>query len=109
MTDRVLLVTTAPAEAVDAVLNAIAEAGGGVIGSYTHCAFMNSGQGRFRPDKTANPHSGQRETINSVDEMRIESFCERDQARAVADAVKAAHPYEQPVIYLIPLLDVDAL
>lgn len=109
MSDRIMLVTTVPPEAVDDLLDAISSAGGGVVGSYTHCAFMNSGQGRFRPDAAANPHIGARESINSVDEMRIESFCDRDKARAVVQAIRAAHPYEEPLIFLIPLLDVDAL
>lgn len=101
---QVMVVVTVPPNHVDAVLDAIAAAGGGQIGHYTHCAFVSPGTGRFKPDAKADPHVGARETINSVDEIRIETFCRRDRARAVAAAIRAAHPYEEPVIYLLPLL-----
>lgn len=101
---QILIITTAPEAAVEAVLEAIASAGGGIIGAYTHCAFTNPGVGRFKPSAEANPHVGTREEINAVDEVRIETFCERSRAKAVVAAIRAAHPYEEPVIYLVPLL-----
>lgn len=102
---RILIITGVPAEAVEAVLDAIASAGGGVIGAYTHCAFTNPGEGRFKPSDEADPYSGQKGHINRVDEVRIETFCSREVARAVVAAIRRAHPYQEPVIYLVPLLD----
>ncbi|MEB2367057.1 MAG: hypothetical protein OZ933_13325 [Chloroflexota bacterium] len=109
MTDELYIVTTVPESHVNAVLDAIASAGGGQIGSYTHCAFTHTGVGRFKPAGDAHPHIGAVGEINAVDEWRIETFCARSQGRAVVDAIRAAHPYEQPVIYVIPLLDPDTL
>jgi len=103
-TEKMMIVTGVPAEAVENVLEAISGAGGGIIGSYTHCAFTNEGFGRFKPDDTANPHIGAVGQVNAVAEVRIETFCERSVAKAVVAAIRAAHPYEEPVIYLIPLL-----
>lgn len=105
----ILIITTAPEAAVEAVLDAIAAAGGGEIGAYTHCAFTNDGTGRFKPSAEANPHIGAKEQINAVDEARIETFCRRNRAKAVVAAIRAAHPYEEPVIYLIPLLSENDL
>jgi hypothetical protein len=34
---------------------------------------------------------------------------ERGKAKAAVAALRAAHPYEEPVILLLPLLDADAL
>jgi hypothetical protein len=101
---QIMIVVSAPPDAVDRILDAISAAGGGVIGHYTHCAFTQPGLGRFKPDASANPHLGAKEQINAVDEVRIETFCERAVAKAVVAAIRAAHPYEEPVIYLIPLL-----
>ncbi len=101
---QVMVVVTVPPDHVDVVLEAIAAAGGGQVGHYTHCAYVSLGQGRFKPDAEADPHVGARETSNRVDEIRIETFCRRDRARAVAAAIRAAHPYEEAVIYLLPLL-----
>ena len=109
MTQRIMVVVGVPPENVEDVLGAISSAGGGIIGDYTHCAYTNPGQGRFKPGAEASPHIGAKEAINAVDEVRIESFCRRDQAKAVASAIREAHPYEEPVIYLIPLLSEDDL
>ncbi|QPC82716.1 hypothetical protein G4Y79_24030 [Phototrophicus methaneseepsis] len=107
--ERVMIVVGAPPENVTAVLDAISGAGGGIVGDYTHCAFANPGEGRFKPSAEAHPHVGDRETINRVPEVRIETFCERRLAKQVAQAIRAAHPYEEPVIYIVPLLSEDDL
>jgi hypothetical protein len=106
---QVYIVTGLPESHLEAVLDAISRAGGGIIGQYTHCAFTNQGVGRFKPDESANPHIGAKQQINAVDEWRIETFCNREQAKAVVEAIRAAHPYEEPVIYVMPMLDIEAL
>ncbi len=102
---RVLIITTLPEKNVNDVLEAIAAAGGGTVGEYTHCAFANHGTGRFKPSAAANPHVGTVGEINVEPEMRIETFCTRDIARTVVQAIRAAHPYEEPVIYIVPLIE----
>jgi hypothetical protein len=109
MSERIYIVVTVPESHLDAVLDAIASAGGGEVGEYTHCAFMNVGKGRFKPSGAATPHIGEVGAINAVEEWRIETFCERSRAKAVVRAIRAAHPYEEPVIYLLPLLDESLL
>ena len=107
--EKIMIVVTVPPENADAVLDAISSAGGGIVGSYTHCAFTHAGKGRFKTGEAAHPHVGTIAEINAVDEVRIETFCERGNARAVVAAIRRAHPYEEPVIYLIPLLAEGAL
>jgi hypothetical protein len=109
MTQQIMIIVGAPADSVEAVLDAIAGAGAGVIGEYTHCSFVNPGEGSFKPSAAANPALGEKDTINRVPEMRIETFCDRAQAKAVVQAIRDAHPYEEPVIYLVPLLAEDDL
>ena len=104
-TEQIMIVTSAPPINLEEVLGAIASAGGGVIGEYTHCAFTNLGQGQFKPSSQAQPHVGETNSVNQVDEIRIETFCERAVAKKVVAAIRQAHPYEEPVIYLIPLLN----
>ena len=106
---ELLVIVSTPAEAVDRVLEALAGAGGGVIGNYTHCAYISSGQGRFKPDAAANPHIGAIGQINRVEETQIQTFCSRANAKAVVQAIRSAHPYEEPVIYLLPLFSESAL
>ena len=109
MTQQVYIVTGAPEEALEAILDAISSAGGGIVGHYTHCAFTNAGVGRFKPDSSANPHLGAVGEINAVDEWRIETFCDLDKAKAVVQGIRAAHPYEEPVVYVMPLMNIDDL
>ena len=105
MSQRLMIVFGVPPTHLDAVLNAMAEAGAGQIGEYTHCSYTSEGTGRFKPGSSANPAVGEREAINAVPEVRVETFCPRERARAVVAAIRAAHPYEEPVLYLLPLLD----
>ena len=103
--ERLMIIFGVPTEHLDAVLAAMAEAGAGVVGEYTHCAFTSEGVGQFKPSAAAHPAYGQRDQINHVPETRVETFCERHQASAIVRAIRRAHPYEEPVIYVIPLLD----
>jgi hypothetical protein len=103
-TQQVLIVVTVPPDNVEVLLEAISAAGGGIVGDYTHCAYSSAGTGRFKPSAAAKPNLGAKSTINTVEEHRIETFCDRQQAKAVVAAIRAAHPYEEPVIYVIPLL-----
>ena len=106
---QLMIVVTTPPASVESLLDAISAAGGGTIGHYTHCAFTSSGQGHFKPGAAANPHVGAVGHLNTVEEVRIETFCSRSSARAVVQAIRAAHPYEEPVIFIIPLLAEDEL
>lgn len=54
---------------------------------------------------TTVPHIGKTDAINAVDEWRVETFCDRSAAREVVAAIRQAHPYEEPVVYVLPLLD----
>lgn len=109
MSERVMIITGVPSEAADDVLNAIAGAGGGIAGEYTHCAFTHLGFGQFKPADDADPHVGKIGQVNRVAEVRIETFCERNVAKQVVQAIKQAHPYEEVVVYVLPLLSEDDL
>lgn len=104
-TNRVQIVVTVPALHLNDVLEAMAAAGAGVVGDYTHCSYRSIGTGRFKPGANANPAIGENERITEVEEYRIETICERKSVYAVCKAIRAAHPYEEPLIYLFPLLD----
>ena len=100
----IMIIVGAPTDHITAILDAIAQAGGAIIGDYTHCSFSNAGQGTFKPGEGATPHTGEKGALNRVAETRLETFCDIRRAKAVVQAIRAAHPYEEPVIYLVPLL-----
>ena len=101
---ELMIVVGVPEPHVEVILDAIADAGGGVLGEYTYCAYVSTGQGTFLPGDAAHPARGGRGIVNRVDEARIETFCTRARAKTIVAAIRAVHPYEEPVIYLIPLL-----
>lgn len=107
--DKLQIVFTVSRADLDPVLKAMGEAGAGVLGEYTFCSFASDGTGRFLPGEGANPHVGDVGEINAEAEVRVETFCERDRAKPIVQAIKDAHPYEEPVIYIIPLLSEDDL
>jgi dinuclear metal center YbgI/SA1388 family protein len=99
------LVTFVPPEAVDAVLDAVSDAGAGRIGDYERCSFRVRGTGTFRPGPTAAPYSGAVGEDAGEDEFRLEVELPRKRAAAVIGALTAAHPYEEVAYDLLPLVD----
>ena len=107
--NHLLLITFVPSDHLQAVLDALGTAGAGQFGEYSECAFVSAGHGRFRASEHAHPVVGERSALTELEEMRVETTVERSRARAIVDALRAAHPYEEPVISLLPLLDESLL
>lgn len=107
--DLVKLVVFVPEPDADRVRTALGEAGAGHIGNYSHCSWSASGVGRFRPEAGADPHIGTIGSLETVAEQRIEVTCRRDQAAELVRVARAAHPYEEVVIDLYPMLDAGDL
>ena len=53
----------------------------------------------------ANPHIGQVGKLEIVEEEQIEVICDRAIAKQVIAALKQAHPYEEVIVEVIPLID----
>ena len=54
------------------------------------------GTGQFRPLKGANPFIGNQGIVEQVAEYRVEMVCDDMFIYAAIDALKSAHPYEEP-------------
>jgi dinuclear metal center YbgI/SA1388 family protein len=78
------------------VLDALAAAGAGAIGDYDRCGWWSSGTGTFRPLKGAHPAIGSVGSVAEVAEDRLEMVLPRRRRAAVVEALRAAHPYEEP-------------
>lgn len=97
------LVVFVPAGHEDSVRNAMAEAGAGWIGNYSHCSFQVSGTGTFLPREGADPFIGEVGKLERVDEVRLETVVTSAISRRVVAAMLRAHPYEEVAYDLIPL------
>nr|WP_299240532.1 NGG1p interacting factor NIF3 [uncultured Halomonas sp.] len=85
-----------PIDVAEAVKEAVFSSGAGCIGNYEACCFQTRGSGQFRPIKGAEPHIGNVDELEHVEELKVELVCSD---ALIADAVaklKAAHPYEEP-------------
>lgn len=87
-----------PETYTDTVIHAMADAGAGIIGNYTHNAFITRGTGNWFSGEGSNPTIGAVGTMSKEPEAKIEMVCPEDSLDAVLAAVKAAHPYETPTI-----------
>jgi len=95
-----------PIDHVDAVRAAMARAGAGTIGEYTHCSFEVVGSGTFMPGERARPRLGSRGTLERVTECRLEKVCSAANLPAVVAAIRASHPYEEPAFTIETLAPV---
>lgn len=84
-----------PPEALEQVFSAMAAAGAGAIGDYTHAGFRTTGMGTFVPREGARPYSGEPGRLNLVEEVRLEMVCPSFRVEAVVEAMLEQHPYEE--------------
>jgi dinuclear metal center YbgI/SA1388 family protein len=89
------IVTFVPASHVDAVANAMAEAGAGTIGNYERCSFRTTGTGTFQGNGASNPVVGQRGILEQVPEVRLEMVVQQWNVDRVVEALRNTHPYEE--------------
>ena len=90
------VITFAPAAAVPPLLEAMAAAGAGRIGNYTHCSFRSEGVGSFLPEAGTDPVVGETGIINQEAETRLEMITPAHRLDRVVAALVSAHPYEEP-------------
>ncbi|MGB6120468.1 MAG: Nif3-like dinuclear metal center hexameric protein [Bacteroidota bacterium] len=97
------IVTFVPADHVEAVASAMADAGAGVIGNYDHCSFRLAGTGTFRGNDAAHPAVGRSGRVEQVDEIRLEVVAPGPKIDGVVRALRTAHPYEEVAYDLYPI------
>jgi dinuclear metal center YbgI/SA1388 family protein len=94
------LTTFVPTSDTEKLLNALSAAGAGNIGNYTNCSFMVQGEGTFQPNEKANPHIGKANSLEKVQENRIEVIFPSYLEGQVLNAMRKNHPYEEVAYYV---------
>jgi hypothetical protein len=97
------LVVFIPPEVLDAVRDALFEAGAGRIGDYERCSWYTEGTGTFLAGEGTDPTIGERGREERVPELRLETVYPVDREAEVVRALRQAHPYEEPAFDLYPL------
>jgi hypothetical protein len=98
------LVVFVPAEALDAVREALFEAGAGRIGRYERCSWYTEGTGTFFGGEGTTPSIGEAGREERVAELRLETVYPENRHDEVVAALRRAHPYEEPAFDVYPLL-----
>jgi hypothetical protein len=101
------IVVYVPESHLRAVLDAMHDAGAGQIGEYDRCASWWPVTGQWRPSAAASPYEGAAGEVSTGTEMRLEVRCAGDLVAAAVSAARSAHPYEEPVIQVHPILDMS--
>ena len=106
---KVKIFVTIPSENTSEVRNAVCKAGAGVIGNYTYCTTSCKSVGTFMPNDKANPYIGESNKLEFVDEDKLEFICDIEKVKEVVKELRKVHPYEEPAIDIVPLIDIESL
>ena len=82
------------------------EVDAGHIGNYDSCLSYSKVIGAWRPLDGTNPYMGVKGEISEEAELKVEVCCKAEKLPETKAAIKKIHPYEEPVINVIPLFDV---
>jgi len=98
------LVVFVPPDSLEAVRDALFGAGAGRIGAYQRCSWHTEGTGTFFGGEGTDPTVGERGREERVAEVRLETVYPAEREDEVVQALRSAHPYEEPAFDLYPLL-----
>jgi dinuclear metal center YbgI/SA1388 family protein len=97
------LVTFVPEKDAQRVADALFDAGAGRIGNYTRCSFQSPGTGTFFGEEGTNPTVGQSGKLERAAEVKVETVMPIARLNEVLNALRKAHPYEEPAFDLVQL------
>ena len=98
-----------PESHLEPVKTAMFRAGAGKIGDYDQCAWQIKGLGQFRPLTGSDAFIGQVGHLETVEEYRVEMVCSSQNLLDAVNAMRDAHPYEEPAFDVLQTVDLEAM
>lgn len=92
-----------PASHLDPLRAALQSVDAGHIGKYDSCLSYSVVTGCWRPLAGTQPYLGQAGQLSEEPELKVEVTCLQSKAEETVAAVKRVHPYEEPVIQVLPI------
>ncbi|KAB3533232.1 Nif3-like dinuclear metal center hexameric protein [Alkaliphilus serpentinus] len=92
-----------PTSYTEVLAEAMAAAGGGHIGNYSHCSFRTSGIGTFKPLEGSQPFIGNKGQLERVEEVKLEAIVREKDLTVVLNEILRSHPYEEVAYDIYPL------
>lgn len=75
------------------------------VGNYDNVMSVTKVTGYWRPLKNANPFDGEINKLSKASEDKIEFAADIENVENAVKVIKEVHPYEEPVINIIPLIN----
>lgn len=72
-------------------------------GNYDNCMAVSKVIGSWRPLNNANPFKGKLGEVCKEEEYKVEFCCRESVVKDAINTIKKVHPYEEPVINIIPI------
>lgn len=92
-----------PRSHFEALRAALQHMDAGHIGKYDSCLSYSEVTGCWRPLPGSDPYLGAENLLCSQPELKVEVLCKTQRVEETLRAIRAVHPYEVPVIHVIPL------
>ncbi|AKR35638.1 MAG TPA: cytochrome C biogenesis protein [Bacillus sp. (in: Bacteria)] len=94
-----------PEEYIETLRDELNKIGACKTGEYDHCLSYSSVKGYWRPLDEASPLNGEIGRICEGQECKVEIKCKRELVKDALEVINDIHPYETPMIYIIPILN----
>lgn len=75
------------------------------VGDYDNVISITKVKGYWRPLEGSNPFNGEIGQICKGEECKLELRCKREYVKNAIKIIKEIHPYEEPVINIIPIIN----
>ena len=92
-----------PVDAKERTKQALFDIGVGRFDNYECCSWESLGQGQFKPIGNANPTIGELDTLEVLDEYKIEMICSDELIHKAVETLKESHPYEEVVYEVLKM------
>jgi hypothetical protein len=83
---------------------ALQDVDAGHIGNYDSCLSYSKVTGVWRTLENASPFVGEVNEFSEEPELKVEVIVKSQNLEKTIAAIKAVHPYEEPVINILPML-----
>lgn len=86
-----------------ALQQVLSQVDAGHIGNYDCCLSFSPVTSCWRPLSGTHPYLGNPGELCTQTELKVEVTCSMEHLDQTLQAIKAMHPYEEPVINVIPI------
>lgn len=92
-----------PGEYIEQIRDVLADKGIGQVGNYSHVISYQESKGFWKALEGSKPYRGEMGELCSGNEMKMEVRCPVERVKQAVRIIRQIHPYEEPLINVVPL------